>query len=50
MKAKIPMGLMASKYFFPLLKLMETTCGAPLVSGSFVPRYSVVIKPLFKRN
>ena len=39
-------GLMASGYFFPLLKATETICGALLVSGFFVPLALVVLAPI----
>lgn len=39
-------GLMASKYFFPLLKTVETICGVFLLSGSFVPLALVVLAPV----
>ena len=39
-------GLMASKYFFYLLKGTEISCGACLVSGFFVPLALVVLAPI----
>ena len=39
-------GLMASKYFFPLLKITETVSGLLLLSGFFVPLALVVLAPI----
>lgn len=39
-------GLMASGYFFTLLKTTELVCGAMLVSGFFVPLALVVLAPV----
>jgi uncharacterized membrane protein YphA (DoxX/SURF4 family) len=39
-------GLMASGYFFPLLKATETLCGALLLSGFFVPLALVILAPI----
>lgn len=39
-------GLMASGYFFPLLKGTETICGLLLVTGFFVPLALVVLAPI----
>lgn len=39
-------GLMASTYFFPLLKLTETVCGLMLLTGFFVPLALVVLAPV----
>jgi uncharacterized membrane protein YphA (DoxX/SURF4 family) len=39
-------GLVASKYFFYLLKGTETACGLLLVSGFFVPLALVVLAPI----
>lgn len=39
-------GLMASGYFFPLLKATETICGLLLLSGMFVPLALVVLAPI----
>ena len=39
-------GLMATKYFFPLLKGTEAICGALLLSGAFVPLALVVLAPI----
>jgi putative oxidoreductase len=39
-------GLMASGYFFPLLKATETICGLLLISGFFVPLALVVLAPI----
>jgi putative oxidoreductase len=39
-------GLMATGYFFPVLKGTETICGALLLSGAFVPLALVVLAPI----
>lgn len=39
-------GMMATTYFFPLLKGTETICGALLLSGYFVPLALVVLAPI----
>ncbi len=39
-------GLIASVYFFPLLKITEIVCGALLLSGRFVPLALVVLAPI----
>lgn len=39
-------GLMASKYFFPLLKGTETLCGLLLLIGAYVPLALVVLAPI----
>lgn len=39
-------GLMASRYFFPLLKVTETICGLLLLSGFFVPLALVILAPI----
>lgn len=39
-------GLMASGYFFTLLKGTELVCGLMLVSGYFVPLALVVLAPI----
>lgn len=39
-------GLMATTYFFPLLKGTETICGLLLISGFFVPLALVVLAPI----
>lgn len=39
-------GLMASGYFFPLLKSTETICGLLLLTGFFVPLALVVLAPI----
>ncbi len=39
-------GMMASGYFFPMLKLTETICGLLLLSGYFVPLALVVLAPV----
>ena len=39
-------GMMAAKYFFPLVKITEITCGALLLSGFFVPLSLVVLAPI----
>lgn len=39
-------GLMASTYFFPLLKLTEIVCGLLLLTGFFVPLSLVILAPI----
>jgi len=39
-------GLMATGYFFPLLKGTEVICGALLLMGAFVPLALVVLAPI----
>ena len=39
-------GILAAKYFFPLLKATETICGALLLSGFFVPLALVILAPI----
>lgn len=39
-------GLMASQYFFPLLKGTEVVCGALLLIGAFVPLALIVLAPI----
>lgn len=39
-------GLMASKYFMPLVKATEIICGLMLVTGMFVPLALVVLAPI----
>ncbi len=39
-------GLVASKYFFYLLKITEIFCGLFLVSGFFVPLALVILAPI----
>lgn len=39
-------GMMAAKYFFPLLKITEIVCGALLMIGWFVPLALVVLAPI----
>jgi len=39
-------GLMASVYFMPLLKSVETICGLLLLSGFFVPLALVILAPV----
>lgn len=39
-------GMMASGYFFPMLKLTETLCGLLLLSGFFVPLALVILAPI----
>ncbi|WP_409478708.1 DoxX family membrane protein [Pseudobdellovibrio sp. HCB154] len=39
-------GLMASKYFFPFLKMTEIVCGLMLLTGFFVPLALVVLAPV----
>lgn len=39
-------GLMASGYFFPFLKAVETLCGLLLVIGVFVPLALVILAPV----
>ena len=39
-------GMMATQYFFPLLKVTETVCGAFLLSGFYVPLALIVLAPI----
>ena len=39
-------GLLASRYFFPLLKGTETICGLLLLIGAFVPLALVILAPI----
>jgi uncharacterized membrane protein YphA (DoxX/SURF4 family) len=39
-------GLMATRYFFPFLKSVETLCGLMLLSGMYVPLALVVLAPI----
>ena len=39
-------GLLATGYFWPLLKVVEIVCGALLMSGMFVPLALVVLAPI----
>lgn len=39
-------GMMATKYFFPLLKGTEIACGALLLIGAFVPLALIVLAPI----
>lgn len=39
-------GMMATTYFFPLLKGTETICGLLLLSGAFVPLALVILAPI----
>ena len=39
-------AMLATKYFFPLLKGTETVCGLVLLSGMFVPLALVVLAPI----
>lgn len=39
-------GLMATGYFFPFLKIVETTCGLLLLVGVFIPLALVVLAPI----
>lgn len=39
-------GLMATTYFFPLLKGTETICGLLLMTGAFVPLALVILAPI----
>lgn len=39
-------GMMATGYFFPLLKMTEIVCGLLLLSGCFVPLALVVLAPV----
>lgn len=39
-------GMMATGYFLPFLKGVETVCGALLVSGRFVPLSLVILAPV----
>jgi uncharacterized membrane protein YphA (DoxX/SURF4 family) len=39
-------GIMATGYFFPLLKGTEVVCGALLLVGAFVPLALIVLAPI----
>ncbi len=39
-------GMLATGYFFPLLKITEIVCGALLLLGMFVPLALVVLAPI----
>lgn len=39
-------GMLAAKYFFPLVKGTEIVCGLLLVSGFFVPLALVILAPV----
>ena len=39
-------GLMASRYFFPLLFVTYLLCGAALLTGRFVPLAATVLAPI----
>ena len=39
-------GMMATKYFFPLLKGTEVVCGLMLMSGFYVPLALIVLAPV----
>lgn len=39
-------GMMAAKYFFPLVKITEIICGALLLIGAFVPLALIVLAPV----
>lgn len=39
-------GMMATGYFFPLVKGTETICGLLLITGAFVPLALVVLAPV----
>lgn len=39
-------GIMATKYFMPLLKLVETVAGAMLLSNRFVPLALTLLAPI----
>ncbi|HWU41899.1 MAG TPA: DoxX family membrane protein [Bdellovibrio sp.] len=39
-------GLMASIYFMPFLKVVETACGFLLLTGMYVPLALVVLAPI----
>ena len=39
-------GMMATKYFFYLLKFTEIACGLMLMSGYFVPLALVILAPI----
>lgn len=39
-------GMMATGYFFPFLKAVETICGLALLVGMFVPLALVVLAPI----
>jgi putative oxidoreductase len=39
-------GLAATGYFMPMLKVIELICGISLISGYFVPLFTVVLFPI----
>lgn len=39
-------GLVAAKYFLPLLKITELVCGIALVAGRFVPLALIILSPI----
>jgi uncharacterized membrane protein YphA (DoxX/SURF4 family) len=39
-------GMMATHYFFYLLKFTEITCGLALISGMYVPLALIVLAPI----
>ena len=39
-------GMMATQYFFNLLKVTEIVCGLMLISGMFVPLALVILAPI----
>lgn len=39
-------GMMATTYFFPLVKLTEVVCGLLLMTGFFVPLALVILAPV----
>lgn len=39
-------GMMATQYFFYLLKVTEIVCGLMLISGMFVPLALVILAPI----
>lgn len=39
-------GMMATQYFFYLLKVTEIVCGLMLISGIFVPLALVILAPI----
>lgn len=43
---KFMQGMMATGYFFPLLKGTEIVCGALLLVGAFVPLALIILAPI----
>lgn len=39
-------GMLAGKYFFPLVKMTEVICGILLLSGAYVPLALVILAPV----